>query len=62
MSEAFSASLEESFLSLPLPCLREFQPLFLCRYLGGSLLKLPEEQDGLGPLLAVQTMGRFVQG
>ena len=51
-----------SFCLCPYTCPGEFQPLFLCQYLGGSLLKLPEEQEGLSPLLAAQTFGRLVQG
>ena len=61
MSESFSVGLEESFLSLPLPLpwrVSAFFPLPISWW----LLKLPEEQDGLGSLLAVQTLGQFVQG
>ena len=50
------------FCPCPYPCPGEFQPLFLCQYLGGSLLKLPEEQEGLSPLLVAQTLGWLVQG
>ena len=51
-----------SFCPCPYPCLWEFQPPFLCQYLGGGLLKLPKEQKGLGPPLAAQTLGQLVQG
>ena len=34
----------------------------LYQYLGGSLLKLPEEQEELGPPLAAQILRQLVQG